>query len=82
MISLNTFASMPKDEKVFMAKQDTEDGFWHLDCEEGKQLNFAYVLTATNGPSTKLLIPNSLQMGWIELPPYLCVASETGWDVA
>ena len=30
----------------------------------------------------KLVIPNSLQMGWVESPAYFCVASETACDVA
>ena len=28
------------------------------------------------------MVPTSLQMGWIESPPYFCEASETGRDVA
>ncbi len=28
-----------------------------------------------------MVVPTSLQMGWIELPPYFCAASETGRDV-
>ena len=30
----------------------------------------------------KLVVPTSLQMGWIESPPYFCTVSETGRDVA
>ena len=30
----------------------------------------------------KLVVPTSLQMGWIESPPYFCKVSETGQDVA
>ena len=30
----------------------------------------------------RLVVPTSLQMGWIESPPYFCAASETGRDVA
>ena len=29
----------------------------------------------------KLVVPTSLQMGWIESPPYFCAASETARDV-
>ena len=29
----------------------------------------------------KLVVSTSLQMGWIESPPYFCAASETGHDV-
>ena len=79
---IHAFASTSEDEKVFMAKWDIKDGFWRLDCAEGEEWNFAYVLPTHRGHSTTLVVPNSLQMGWIESPPYFCVASETGRDVA
>ncbi len=65
-----------------MAKWDIKDGFWRLDCEEGEEWNFAYVLPNSDGHSTKLVIPDSLQLGYIKSPPYFCVISKTGWDVA
>ena len=65
-----------------MAKWDIKDGFWRLDCEAGEEWNFSYVLPQHNGKSTTLVVPSSLQMGWIESPPYFCAASETGCDVA
>ena len=49
-----------------MAKWDINDGFWHLNCEEGEEWNFAYILPQHEGQSTLLVVPNSLQMGWIE----------------
>lgn len=65
-----------------MAKWDVKDGFWHLDCTQGEESNFAYILpTLTPGP-IQLLIPTSLQMGWIESPTYFCAASEMARDVA
>jgi hypothetical protein len=78
---IHAYATTSPDEKIFMAKLDIKDGFWHLDCEEGEEWNFAYVLPAHDGPSMKLAIPNSLQMGWIESPPYFCSATNTGWDM-
>jgi hypothetical protein len=44
--------------------------FWHLDCKEGSEWNFAYILSKHSGLSTKLVLPKSLQIGWIELPLY------------
>jgi hypothetical protein len=51
-----------------MAKWDTKDGFWRLKCEEGEQWNFSYVLPQPEGCPFKLVIPTSLQMGWVESP--------------
>ena len=80
---IHTFAAAPDDAKIFMAKWDIKDGFWHLDCEQGEEWNFAYVLPSTVAlPNPELVVPTTLQMGWIESPPYFCSASETAWDVA
>ena len=53
-----------------------------MDCEQGEEWNFAYVLPQEEGQLVKLVIPTSLQMGWIESPPYFCAASETARGVA
>ncbi len=70
------------DAKIFSAKWDIKDGFWRLVCEAGEEWNFAYVLPQEEGKPVRLVVPTSLQMGWIESPPYFCAASETGCDVA
>ena len=74
---IHAFAEAEDDEKIFMAKWDIKDGFWRLQCREGEEWNFAYVLPQEEGEPTKLVVPTSLQMGWIESPPYFCAASET-----
>jgi hypothetical protein len=79
---IHAFASTAPDEKIFMAKWDIKDGFWRLDCAEGEEWNFAYVLPQLNKKSTLLVVPKALQMGWIESPPYFCAATETGRDIA
>ena len=79
---IHAFAEAGPDEKVFVAKWDIKDGFWRLDCATGEEWNFAYVLPQPDGAPIKLVVPTSLQMGWIESPPYFCAASETGRDVA
>eukprot|EP00956_Cyclotella_meneghiniana_P042491 scaffold248501_cov111-Cyclotella_meneghiniana.AAC.2 len=65
-----------------MAKFDIKDGFWRLNARQGEEWNFAYVLPQREGEPTKLVVPLSLQMGWVESPPYFCAASETARDVA
>ena len=67
---IHVFAEVDDDVKVSMAKWDIKYGFWRLDCEEGEEYNCAYVLPQKEGVSVKLVIPTSLQMGWIESPPY------------
>ena len=79
---IHSFAQADESAKIFMAKWDIKDGFWRLDCEAGEEWNFAYVLPQKEGEPIKLVVPTSLQMGWIESPPYFCAASETGRDVA
>ena len=79
---IHAFATSDPDAKIFMAKWDIKDGFWRLDCEQGQEWNFCYVLPAPAGEPIQLVVPTSLQMGWIESPPYFCTASETARDVA
>ncbi len=70
------------EAKIFMAKWDITDGFWQMCCEEGEEWNFAYVLPQCSGEPIRLVVPTSLQMGWVESPPYFCAASEMAQDIA
>lgn len=79
---IHAFAEAGEEDKIFMAKFDIKDGFWRLDCQAGEEWNFAYVLPQEHGQPVKLVVPTSLQMGWVESPPYFCAASETARDVA
>ena len=79
---IHAFADTEDDAVIFMAKWDIKDGFWRLQCKEGEEWNFAYVLPQEEGSRVQLVVPTSLQMGWIESPPYFCAASETARDVA
>jgi hypothetical protein len=66
---------------VFM-KLDIKDGFWRLVVPEEDAFNFCYVLPQTD-PSqpTQIVVPSSLQMGWIYSSPYFCCGTETARDV-
>jgi len=75
------FAETDDDAKIFMAKWDIKDGFWRMDGEEGQEYNFAYVLPQPPGEPIILVVPLSLQMGWVESPPFFCAASETVRDI-
>jgi hypothetical protein len=79
---IHAFAETDPDAAIFMAKFDIKDGFWRLDCAAGEEWNFAYVMPQAPEEPVKLVVPNSLQMGWVESPAYFCVASETARDVA
>jgi len=69
---IHAFAEASDDAKIFMAKWDIKDGFWRMDCRDGEEWNFAYVLPQ----------PEGFQMGWVESPPYFCTATETARDIA
>lgn len=79
---IHAFAEAGPEEKVFMAKFDIKDGFWRLVCEEGEEWNFTYMLPQEEGAKPVLVVPNSLQMGWVESPGCFGTASETARDVA
>jgi hypothetical protein len=75
---IHAFAEADDDSTIFLTKWDIKDGFWRLNCEEGQEWNFMYVLPPDQ-PSTEveLVVPTSCQMGWIESPPHFRAASET-----
>jgi hypothetical protein len=78
----HSFAKTEDDARIFMAKWDIKDGFWRIDAEDGAEWNFSYVLPQSPGNPCLLVVPTSLQMGWVESPPFFCAASETARDVA
>ena len=67
------------------AKLDVKDGFWRMAVSDDDAWNFCYVLPSlnksTNIDDIEIVVPNSLQMGWCESPPFFCSASETARDI-
>ncbi len=45
-------------------------------------MEFCVRTAPTEGEPIKLVIPTSLQMGWVESPPYFCAAMETARDIS
>jgi hypothetical protein len=78
---IHAFAEANNDAKIFMAKWDIKDGFWCMACKAGEEWNFAYVLPQEQNEPTMLVIPMSLQMGWVESPTYFCAATKTARDI-
>ena len=78
---MHAFAEADPDAKIFMAKWDIKDRFWQMNCVEGEEWNFVYVLPQEEGKPTMLVVPTSLQMGWVKSPPYFCSATETVRDI-
>ena len=79
---IHVFSEAPDCANIFKSKWDIKDVCWRLYCKEGEEWNFCYVLTHNPGTPIKLLVPISLQMGWIESTNYFCTVSETWRDVA
>ena len=71
----------PQDGDIRFSKLDIKDGFWRMNVEEGAEWNFAYVLPGGDPADPELVIPQALQMGWAESPPFFCTATETARDV-
>jgi len=65
----HAFAEASEDAKICMAKWDIKDGFWRMDCRDGEEWNFSYVLPQPKGAPIMIVVPTSLQMGWVESPP-------------
>ncbi len=73
------------DQPFKFAKLDIKDGFWRMAVDDDSAWNFCYVLPqfepVENIEDELLVVPNCLQMGWRESPPFFCAASETTRDV-
>ena len=64
-------------------KVDLKDGYWRMCVNSDDAWNFAYVLPGgAPGDPVQLVIPEALQMGWGESPPFFCAATETARDIA
>jgi len=67
------------------SKLDIKDGFWRMAVNDENTWNFCYVLPSDDPnidiDDIKIVVPNCLQMGWCESPPFFCAASETACDV-
>ena len=68
---------------LLFTKIDLKDGYWRMVVDADQAWNFAYVLPRLNDDEEiQLVIPNALQMGWSESPPFFCSATETARDIA
>jgi hypothetical protein len=79
---IDAFAEVDDDAKIFMAKWEVKDGFWRSDGQDGEEWNFAYILPQPPSEPVQIVVPTSLQMRWVESPPYFCAATETSRDIA
>jgi hypothetical protein len=57
---MHAFVEADETVKIFMAKWDIKEGFWRLDCAEGGEYNFAYVLPQPEEEPIRIVIPYSL----------------------
>ena len=74
-----------KGTSILLPKLDIKDGFWRLMVSNTDTWNFCYIIPPANpgvpNDEIEIVIPNCLQMGWCESPPFFCAASETARDV-
>jgi hypothetical protein len=74
--------SKDKATPFMFSKVDLKDGYWRMAVNVKDACNFAYVLPGgKQGDPVQLVIPDALQMGWSESPPFFCAATETTRDV-
>ena len=83
---VHTIATNLNDDAPFLfAKLDVKDGFWRMAVSNEDAWNFCYVLPSlvkdVAMDDIEIVVPNSLQMGWCESPPFFCTASETARDI-
>ena len=74
-------AQASEAKPAYFAKGDVEDGYWRIFMEADGRWNFSYVLPPTpEHPDVHIVVPKSIQMGWVESMNVFCTAAETGRD--
>ena len=67
------------------AKLDVKDVFWRMSVDDVDAWNFCYVLPSlkerTLLDDIEIVVPNRMQMGWGESPPFFCSGSKTARDL-
>jgi hypothetical protein len=71
----------PPGLHILFSKLDISDGFWRLTVRLADSFNFAYVLPQPDGEPIRIVVPASLQMGWVESPPLFCTVTESARDL-
>jgi hypothetical protein len=65
-------------------KIDIKDGFWRMVVSAVNSWNFCYTIPPpkdTPIDDIEIVVPESLQMGWTESPPYFGAATKTARDI-
>jgi hypothetical protein len=63
------------------SKVDLKDR-WRMEVNEVDEWNFAYILPGAGlHEQIQLVIPDALQLGWSESPPFFCAATATARDI-
>ena len=81
-----TMEDHPKPElPLLFYKLEIKYGFWRMDVSDEDAYNFCSVFPYLNPVNSidyiKILVSNSLQMGWCESPLLFCSSTETARDV-
>ena len=74
------------DQPFLFSKLDIKDGFWRVAVSDESAWNFCYAMPNSSSnkddlDNIQIIVPNSLQMGWCESPPFFCAVTETARDV-
>jgi hypothetical protein len=74
--------SKDKATPFMFSKVDLKDGYWRMAVNAEDAWNFTYVLPGGKpGDPVQLVIPDALQMGWSESPPFFYAPTETARNV-
>ena len=78
-------ANHDRSNPFIFSKMDIKDGFWRMSVNREDAWNFCFVLPSESPPTSmddiELVVPDALQMGWCESPPFFCAGTETARDI-
>jgi hypothetical protein len=72
----------PAHGPVHMIKVDIADGFYRVGLVPDHAPGLAVILPKNPQEEQLIAIPFVLPMGWVESPPFFCIATETATDLA
>jgi hypothetical protein len=71
----------PAGLHILFCKLDISDAFWRLVVRDTDCFNFAYVLPQAAGEPCQLVVPATVQMGWVESPSLFCTVTKLARDL-
>eukprot|EP00957_Ditylum_brightwellii_P072196 5488302-Ditylum_brightwellii.AAC.1 len=66
-----------RDSQIYFSKIDLADGYWRILVPDEHRWNFCYIMLDPPGHPVRVVVPPTLQMGWLQSAAFFCKATGT-----